>query len=456
MNSELQLAYNPVLNSVKILRNEEIVNTIIAILFFILFLIFPIFGFDRSNNFLFATITVIIFSLVSDRLLLKLFILLLPIPITTTILSMNVNLSDVFCVLFLFKLLIKNENIFLHKRVIFFKELIFYYLFYFIWLFNGMGINTGTVLFLTRFSIEPLILFFVFLQLIKSKEDVFLYIMLIAIGTFLSSVLAIYQFTNIMDVIQWEKIYKSMVEYGFYPFFDARYRNMLNIYYRRPGGFFQYGAELACFIPVIYWLMNYYFKFSDQKILKNKIIPLYLIIISFAIITTSSRGMVFAWLISVIAYAMFLSKTTKPFIFILIGGCFLLVAVSLLPSYMEANYFLKTRFSTVYSRMEAEKKAISEIIKFPTILTGTSHPDHGYSHNKFISEWHTKGIFGFIIYILLQLKIIKYALYDKRKKLLLIPIIIFWFITSLTTATPYGMYHTHFLFPLVLAMSLVI
>ena len=29
MNTELQLAYNPVLNSVKVLRNEEMVNTLL-------------------------------------------------------------------------------------------------------------------------------------------------------------------------------------------------------------------------------------------------------------------------------------------------------------------------------------------------------------------------------------------------------------------------------------------
>lgn len=429
-------------------NNQYII--IIALISFVIFLTVPLYGFQREYHFYLFLIFVIILGIVSIRLLFILFILLLPVPFCATIGSYNINLMDVICGVFLCYLVFSKNSVDTRK-IKFYNILILYYLFYFIYFFNGPFLLSRLVADIVRFAIEPIVIFLTAIKLIRDKKDIKIITVLLLFSTSLASIVALYQFSFIFNIPQWEQNYTNMINLGFYPKYDFRFFQFSSIDYRRPGGFFQYGSELSTFIPVSIYLSIHYLNSFKLKRYHRIITILIIILLVLGLIASSGRGMVIAFGISFLVYFLLLKRS--KFKVLVISGTLLFILINyFVPEYLMRVYLLKDRVESMYSRAELSKEAINESMRLPTIITGTTDPQRPQSHNKFIEELHTKGILGLIIYMILQLKLLKHA-FDKKRKSLLIPLLVFWFITSLTTASPYGTIHTHFLFPIVLVMS---
>ena len=440
-------------NNIFHLNKYDKKRMIITFITLFILLMTPLLGLQRELNFIFFSIIIFLYSLLSLRLIFGLFIILLPIPFVATIGPVNINLMDIITSTFFFHLLISKEKS-IPKRFINFNNLIIaYYLFFFIWTINGpLSLNILTLL--LRYVFEPLVIYFTAKKIIKSKKELIIIIELLIFSTFISSIFALYQFTFLFDKPAWRELYTSMVEYGFYPDYEFAFDKSDNIIYRKPSGFFQYGGELSCFIPVVIYLALYYLKTFKLKRFKYYLIIFSLIIMFIALILSFTRGMVFAFIISFIFYILFVDK--KLFImFLLFSILVLIMSINYIPKYMVQGYLLQQRSETMSTRFRLTKEALEEIKNVKVLIFGTTDPDRPQSHNKFVDELHTKGILGFLIYITLQIKLLKYAL-RKRKKYLLFPLLIFWALVSLTTAAPYGTYQTHFLFPLILIICIII
>ena len=173
-----------------------------------------------------------------------------------------------------------------------------------------------------------------------------------------------------------------MVNYGFYPDLSTSFRNSENLFYRRPGGFFQYGGELATFIPVVFYLILYTIKEKKYKGWALFFLNIVLLILLIALILTTVRGMVFAFILSSLVYFGISSKNK----ILLLGILPLMVSFisyNIMPQYMLDRYILKSRSDTMNSRILLSKKALSEVNNIKTLLIGNTNPT---SHNKFIDE----------------------------------------------------------------------
>ena len=435
----------------QLIINKNLANTKIEIyiVYFALFTIsiIPLLGFDRETNFNLFTIIVTMLCMLSQKISFNLFIVFLPIPFVSTIGSFNLNLLDIISFFLLLHLFITKQKPIPKKFIWFDNLLILYYLFSLIIIINSSSINIAVII---RYIIEPLIVYFSAKILINSKKDLLLIAKLLIVGTLFSSLVCIYQFTNIFNLEAWQKQYMFMINYGIYPDLSASYRKE-NIFYRRPGGFFQYGAELATFIPIVFFFILYLIKENKFKRIKFFLFCIILAILFTALVLTTVRGMVFAFIISVIAYILINSKN-RILTFLILPIVIFITSYNLMPQYMIDRYLLRAKVETMYTRIGLAKESLSEINNIQTLLIGTTDPK---SHNKFVDELHAKGIFGLIIYLALQLKLFKYSL-NKRKRLFLFPLLIFWLAVSFTTGAPYGTFHTHFLFPIVLIMSIIV
>ena len=236
--------------------NKELRDKIeihITYLTFFLLIIFPLLGFNRENNFIFYSLFILILCSLSNRLAFKLFIIFLPLPLVSTIAGLNINLLDIISLILAIHLLLAKEHPIPRKFIWFDKLIIAYYLFSFITIANSGSINIPHII---RYIFEPLIIYLSSKHIIKSKKDIYLITNLLIVGTFFSSLVCIYQFTNIFNVPAWNNQYLSMVDYGIYPEFSAGFTKSENLFYRRPGGFFQFGSELATFIPIVFYLLQ--------------------------------------------------------------------------------------------------------------------------------------------------------------------------------------------------------
>ena len=390
--------------------------------------------------------------LISRRVFIFSFFILLPIPFWFNFDSIGVNLIDIGCIIIGIGLLIDLPHIEKLFNIKYIKYFIIYCLLYFIYLLNGDGISTGPLIFIIRYGIEPIIVFLGVLRYLRSNIDVKIMVNILAFSSIISAFVAIYQLSIVLNVAKWNQMFNYFIDLGIYPQFNFMYFKNDDIFYRRPGGFFSYGGEFGCFMPVVFFLvirsLNKTNSLGYRYFIKGVLTVLFI-----GIIASSTRGMVFGFLIS-FTYYSFNRYDNKKY------GAFLLLSIltfsitTFLPEELLDRYLLKSRSETMDARIGLSQVALAESIEFPRIIIGKTSENKTPSHNKFIDELQTKGVVGVIVYIMMFYNLFHFSKRE-RSNVYLPPLVIFWALVSLTTAAPFGTYHTLLLFPTVLAISYI-